>query len=545
MSTTEVSGRCVRQFRQILLWPLQLMSLRQGVQIQNHWELLKDYGGDNPWSELCDAFDNESGILQERQYAEFVTFLPHVQRLLYGDGKGRGTTGLESPIRIFRRSDVKAVRVHFPGDEAKTQLFDVARVDLHFFYDLDIALLVVEIGANDIDLDIAEETLYRMGRSYPTFWTPQGNGGHCFEKVEWLDQQGQVLVGSDYERRDKYLAYASHYRSPSISSHWEFLLRPLVLHHSDEPGPIRYRLVEYHRMPQCAFLSLDDPGVLSRADFVRLAFAAPPGSSEQLPFSVTELRDFERRYCIDRHWNHSTGRGTRLLCSGECFVMITGAQSDSYTSGGPSLLEQFRRQYFLVFMLPHLHKAALNMLADRLIHTLNQMDLDNAASVRRFKREIRLLKEIFLRFSHRYWFHEVTDQALAKTLYKRFGEHLGILPLYAEISAEIEEMSGYLDSDSIRRQANTVLRLTVVTTFGLIGSLTTGFLGMNLIDETNATAATKLGYFAVVFIPTAFVTLYTIVRSKRLSDFLDALSDERLGSKEKWGSLLAVWRRRH
>lgn len=544
MSATEESGRCVRQFRQILLWPLQLMSLRQGVQIQNHWELLKDYGGDNPWSELSDGFDNDSGVLQERQYSEFVTFLPHVQRLLYGDGKGRGMTGLESPIRIFRRSDVTAVRVHFPESEAKTHVFDVARVDLYFFYDLDVALLVVEIGANDISFETAEETLYRMGRSYPTFWTPEGNGGHCFEKVEWLDAQGHVLACSDYERRDKFLAYASHYHSPSISAHWEFLLRPLVLHHSDEPGPIRYRLVEYHRMPQCAFLSLDDPGALSRADFVRLAFAAPPGPSEQLPFSVTELHDFERRYCIDRHWSNSkAGRGTRLLCSGECFVMITGAQSDSYTSGGPSLLEQFRRQYFLIFMLPHLHKATLNMLADRLIHTLNQMDLDNAASVRRFKREIRLLKEIFLRFSHRYWFHEVTDQAIAKTLYKRCGEHLGLQPLYAEISAEIEEMSRYLDSDSIRRQANTVLRLTVVTTFGLIGTLTTGFLGMNLIDETDATVATKLGYFALIFIPTTFVTLYTIVRSKRLSDFLDALSDERLGKKQKLRSLLAVWRR--
>ena len=41
-------------------------------------------------------------------------------------------------------------------------------------------------------------------------------------------------------------------------------------------------------------------------------------------------------------------------------------------------------------------------------------------------------------------------------------------------------MSDYLDSDALRRQANTVVRLTVVTIFGLIGTVVTGFLGMNL-----------------------------------------------------------------
>jgi hypothetical protein len=33
------------------------------------------------------------------------------------------------------------------------------------------------------------------------------------------------------------------------------------------------------------------------------------------------------------------------------------------------------------------------------------------------------------------------------------------------------------------------------------------------------------------------------VKSKRLSDFLDALSDERLSSLDKLKSLAAVWRR--
>ncbi len=78
----------VRKFRQILLWPLQLMPLRGGVQIHRHWEYLAQAGNDNPWREVADEFTGDPFQFKERHYAEFVTFLPHVQRFLYGEGVG-------------------------------------------------------------------------------------------------------------------------------------------------------------------------------------------------------------------------------------------------------------------------------------------------------------------------------------------------------------------------------------------------------------------------------------------------------------------------
>ena len=47
--------------------------------------------------------------------------------------------------------------------------------------------------------------------------------------------------------------------------------------------------------------------------------------------------------------------------------------------------------------------------------------------------------------------------------------------------------------------------------------------------------------FLLVFVATTALTFYTIVKSKRLSDFLDALSDERLSWKEKYGVWERVW----
>ena len=243
--------RLVRHFRQILLWPLQLMPIREGAQIQKHWELLLQPGPANPWREVADEFTGDPTQFQERHYNEFVTFLPFVQRFLYGEGKGAGSGYGESPIRVYRRSDVARVRMTYP-DAAPAITFEVAHVDLYFFFDIDVVVLVVEIHADDLPLARAQETLYRFGRGYPTYWEADGNGGHCMKRVEWLAGDGSVLASSDFENREKYLSFVCRHRAPCIASHWEFLLSPLALHHSDRSGPIRYRQVEYHRMPLLA-----------------------------------------------------------------------------------------------------------------------------------------------------------------------------------------------------------------------------------------------------------------------------------------------------
>ncbi len=103
-------------------------------------------------------------------------------------------------------------------------------------------------------------------------------------------------------------------------------------------------------------------------------------------------------------------------------------------------------------------------------------------------------------------------------------------------------MNSYLEADSLRRQANTVVRLTVVTIFGLIGTVSTGFLGMNLLAEADSPWSRKLLIFGAVFGLVLALTVYTMAKSKRLSDFLDALSDERLTLWQKVKSLALVWR---
>ena len=544
-STDQDDLKLVRHFRQILLWPLQLMPIREGAQIQEHWDLLQREGTGNPWAELRDEFGGDPADFKERHYSEFVTFLPYVRRFLYGDAKSSDAAGVtESPIRIFRRNDVAKVRMTYPH-VAEPLTLALAHVDLYFFYDIDVVILVLELVARDLDLGRVQDTLFRFGRAYPTYWEESGGGGHCLERVEWLGTDDTVLAVSDYEQRQDYLAFVGRARAPRFASHWQFLMKPLVLDHSDDQGSIRYRQVEYSRMPLLAYVAIDDPRRLTRADFIRLGLAAEPGPSNELPYSEHHIHDFETRYCFDQFWNEQRhgSPGTRFMSCGHAFAMVGDAGEPFFVDAEAGLLGQFRHQYFLLFLIPHFHKAALLMLSDRVADALNKLRISDADSVKDFKRAIRQLREIFLRFTHRYWFHEVSDQPTAKEIYRMTTTCLETDQLYLEVRDEIEDMSEYLEADTLRRQANTVVRLTVVTTFGLIGTVVTGFLGMNLLALAEAPFIEKAGYFLVVLTPITVLTFYTIVKSKRLSDFLEALSDERLPAASKMRSLLDVWKK--
>lgn len=535
-------ARQVRLFRQTLLWPVQLMPIREEAQIQRHWELLLQPAPDNPWREVAEEFADGPQSIGVRQYSEFISFLPHVQRFLYGDPRAGGTTRGGSSIRVFRRSDVAAVRVVLRLGAAPLTL-QVLHTDLYFFYDLDIVLLNVEIGSDNLSLYDAQDLLYRFGRAYPARWDANGDGLHCPHRVEWLDATGEVLSASDYEDRQRFLSFVQHNRAADITEHWAFLLRPLVLDASERSGAIRFRQLEYHRMPLMSYLAVDDPLSLSRADLVRLGLVTEASVDDALPYSERHVADFEHNFCYDRYWDRGSGApNTRFMCNGHALVTVGDAQVPLFTDPEVGVLAEFQHRHFLLFLIAHMQRAGLLMFSDRLVEALDQLDISDAESVKRFKRIIRRNFEIFLRFTHRYGFHDLSDQAQVKALFQMCTRHLGTERLYAEVKQEIYDMSAYLDSDSLRRQANTILRLTVVTTFGLVGTVVTGFLGMNLLALAEQPLSLRVLYFFAVLVPTTWLTFYTIIKSKRLSDFLEALSDERQPMRAKLDALINVWR---
>ena len=235
-------------------------------------------------------------------------------------------------------------------------------------------------------------------------------------------------------------------------------------------------------------------------------------------------------------------RNTRYLCSGHALMVVGDAHAEFYCCRDRGVLAQFRHQHFLLFLIAHFQKAALLMFSDQLVEALRKLDINDVASVKRFKRAIRASFEGFLRFTHRYWFHEISEQAQVRALSHLCATHLGLDPLYDEVKERIADMNTYLEADSLRRQANTVVRLTVVTLFGLIGTITTGFLGMNLLAEADAPMRRKLLWFGIPSAsrPGSRSTPWSSPSGCRTSSTRCRTSAIRL--RDKFGVLARVWR---
>ena len=269
----------VRHLRQVLLWPLRLLPRGRDA-AGPPWQVLRDAGG--AWREQVDEYTGAPGHFHERHYQEFVTFLPYVQRFLFGEGRSTREAGDDAggaPMRVFRRTDVAAARVRTrPG--APQVLLRFVHVDLYFFFDVDVILLNVEVEADDMPLPLAQDILYRFGRAYPPGWDAGGQPLHCLSEVDWLGHDGAVLASSDAADRHAYLSHVAEHRAPRIAAHWAWMLAPLVADHAGQPGPLRYRQIEYHRMPTMAYLALDDPRALTRHDWVRLGLVTGPAAGD-------------------------------------------------------------------------------------------------------------------------------------------------------------------------------------------------------------------------------------------------------------------------
>jgi hypothetical protein len=82
-----------------------------------------------------------------------------------------------------------------------------------------------------------------------------------------------------------------------------------------------------------------------------------------------------------------------------------------------------------------------------------------------------------------------------------------------------------------------------VTILGLIGTVATGFLGMNLIAAADQPLALRIAAFVAILVATFAITVFSISRARRLADFLEALSDERVTWRARTRTLWRVFRR--
>lgn len=533
MNRASPDTQTVRHFREALIWPLHLVRGAGSDADEPFWRLLERDPGAAGWHRVADEFVTDPRAFQERHYKEFVVFLPHIQRFLYGEGRGRSTHAADdapgdSARKVYRRDDVAALRIVLRAGQTPLSL-KVQHVDLCFFDDVDAAFLNVEVYADELPLATVVDLLYRFGRAYPTGWNEQGQGVHNALCVEWMGHDGAVLAASDVADRERYLAFTGAHRASATSSHWAYLLRPLALDASEEDAAIRYRQIEYHRMPLMAYLAVDDPRAVPRDLWIRLGLVATVHPDEPLPLNDPDVTEFDARYGYDRYWaGTEAGPNTRFLCSGHAFIVVGSARADYFLDNNRGILAQFRHQYFILFLINHFHRAALLIFSDRLVDAIHDLDIHRPESVRRFRHRIRESFEAFLRFTHRYWFHELSERPHMQALNRMCAGHLRNDALYAEVKEEIGDMNAYLDSEAARRTNSLFVRLTVVTVFSIVGTVATGFLGMNLFALADRPTPDRAIWFLATLAAVSVIMMSAVAFSPQLSALMDVLSNDRL-----------------
>ena len=191
-------------------------------------------GDASPWREHFDEYNGGAGGFHERHYNEFVSFLPYVQRFLYGEGRaqrGSGDPTTGSPMRVFRRRDIAAGARRAAARRRRRSRCRSCTSTVLLLRRRHRAAQRRGGGRRPAAAAGAGAAVPLRPR-LPRGWDAQGQAVHCLAGVEWLDANGAVLARSDAQQGDAFLAHLAEHRAPRISAHWEYVLAPLVNHHS-------------------------------------------------------------------------------------------------------------------------------------------------------------------------------------------------------------------------------------------------------------------------------------------------------------------------
>lgn len=133
-------------------------------------------------------------------------------------------------MHVFTRDDIVKIRVQLEPTRESIAL-DVKRIRLYFFYDIDVALVALEVACKDISLPDAVELMDRFGRPYPPAWEaamPDSlvsklggklQGAHTPYAVEFMAADGEILATSDYQDQRKYLELVRGERQTPLAAH--------------------------------------------------------------------------------------------------------------------------------------------------------------------------------------------------------------------------------------------------------------------------------------------------------------------------------------
>lgn len=553
----------VEQFRETLLWPMALKLpykfRKQPIHKTDEWlTALAHFLQCSAWKPT-ELFDWNKASDSDTRYAEFVYFHPFVQRFLYGL-QGNYNDSQQPSIQLYQRNDISGLefllekRSWYEPDEIIESIKARFKVERLFLYVFDIGLVIISVDLlfeecfllkktgiereEKLSVKHVQDILDSLRRIYPPYWdckTSKKNdkkyisAGHCPTEVRWLGNLNEKTgcknysPVSNFNEPDCHKNHVSRHHTTPVASHWRYLLAPLDLYsntgqHTD--GFLVKQLGD-ERLPFLAYLALDKPEDLTRGDFVRLCFGDESGNFVSTPYAPSFLEKFEHEYCYDRYWNNEFNiiydwMNTRYMNCGYGFVLVGKNDNGGFfTDAKIGAVAHFRHHYYLMGLIAHFHKYALLMISDQLSEVAYDVSKTGTAD------EVQRIHQRLLRFTHRFWFPELTNQIQGRELFSMWSRHLGTSTLFSQVKIEAQEINQYLDGVVQNQQAETSVRLTVVATIALTFTLIVGALGMNLFDNESEVL---MYWIFGAFLSSFLLIFYTLRKARYFEMFFNDLS---------------------
>ena len=478
------------------------------------WTRVKDRRLHLPEDEAPEGKESdEERIRRQRQaYEEFVYFEPYVQRFLYGSSNSEEEK--KDAFQLYRRTDVQGIEVAFHKKSTRVHTLAVERCNLYIFETGNVFLVlevrhkkVTEDGeTRRLTLADCQIIIESLRRAFPPFFSEK-NWRFCDPTAEleayYYASSLKLLAGGEKELM---LGEGEQTLEPSITAAeaigsvfnkdksngmgaapifgpWRALLSPLTIEGVSEPGrghAVQLSQLGDDRAFTMAQIGVPDSRKIRDSDWARLHQADEPGDSWPYPREFVEEWQHGRIYERFFSQRGKSWHTTRYLVCNYAFVMVGNVTTDEKGEIACSdffyylASRHFRRHYFQLVLIAYLHKTALKTLSDRLAEAVEEEESFLEASSE--------LHDEVLRFTHRYWFEEISSQIQGHELFDMLRKELRTRALYDQLNKEIAQTTARRELKRQGKLARSAVILNVIAGVGLAAAALFGFFGMNIFD---------------------------------------------------------------
>ncbi len=512
----------VGEFRQIFHLPL----IFQGDGAFNSQAVVNKLVKDGKWEPVQAVRPEDEGL-----FAEYVYFHDFVRDFLYpnpdSDKPAFRLLHVQNPSNLVVRLS-----------EASPPIgLKVERQTLHVF-ETGALVLTVEVLVNGkLSLPDAMQLVDKLRRSYVPYWDDKGLPGGVPHRIDFQGPDDEAPCASPVEATIRPTkeecaahlhAHISTGQDAPIIEPWETWLEGIDLATWRDPSDERVPVMSFIVLaPQEGVSARDTMKAIKDSEWAQLAEA--DGQSEHFLYNPVFLEQKEKIWFYDRFFPHEDMDdkvASRHVFGGAhyAFVTVSGSMTDL-------LRTHFTRHYAQIGLIVRFEIATLLAFSSQLTELVSKFDRDpkRDSAEYRFRKDLVVLRQRFLRFVHRFHFTGVSSQIQPTEMLSHWRASTGLDDLFEDVSNEINSAGDFATTLMAQDEAEAANRIATAATYLAILGLPAALLAMPVFDaafvkrlvsdalcDGQCADATKLALWGLAYVELSVASMCAFVLFSRV-----------------------------